>query len=137
MKYSALLALTSAKFMEFVTLHGKSYATRAEYDLRENLFLENVKFVEKHNSGNETHTVEINVMSDWTNEERKSILGFQPSNQERNEIELDTSNLADDVNWVTKGAVTPVKNQGHCGSCWAFSTTGSLEGAMFKKTGKL
>merc|ERR1712100_200536 len=50
---------------------------------------------------------------------------------------LDTSDLAKEMNWVEKGAVAPVKNQGHCGSCWAFSTTGSVEGAMFLSTGKL
>ena len=41
------------------------------------------------------------------------------------------------VNWIGLGGVTPVKDQGFCGACWAFSTTGALEGAKFIKTGEL
>lgn len=50
---------------------------------------------------------------------------------------MDEVNVPSSVNWTAKGIVTHVKNQGECGSCWAFSTTGSTEALHAQKTGNL
>jgi len=127
-------------YMRYVTEWGKSYGTKAEFVFRMEQFKQTMANIAEHES-NDAHksTVGLNQFSDWTHAEYKKLLGYKSrQNVSAEEPELlDVSNLADAVDWRTKGAVTPVKNQGQCGSCWAFSTTGAVEGAMFLSSGTL
>jgi cathepsin L len=128
------------EFMKFIAEYGKTYGTKEEYKFRLREFSEKFRLAEEHNSQNgQTSTMGINKFSDFTSDEMKRMNGFKPSEDQLGDrVEIfSTENLADEVNWVTKGAVTPVKNQGQCGSCWSFSSTGALEGAHFVKTGEL
>ena len=129
------------QFFNFVSSYNRFYGTRSEYEFRLEVFAKKLEEIEAHNADpNKTSTVGVNEFADRTPEEMRKMLGYKPifsSDQDTHTVVLDESNLADTVDWRTKGAVTPVKNQGQCGSCWAFSTTGSLEGAHAIKTGNL
>jgi C1A family cysteine protease len=78
-------------------------------------------------------------MADWTEAEYKKLLGFKPTNQTQDlaNYHIHVGDIPASVDWRTQGAVTPVKNQGQCGSCWSFSTTGAMEGRYFLKNKNL
>uniref|UniRef100_A0A8D0HTT2 Cathepsin H n=1 Tax=Sphenodon punctatus TaxID=8508 RepID=A0A8D0HTT2_SPHPU len=97
--------------------------------------------IERHNAGNHTFQMGLNQFSDMTFAEfKKKYLWREPQNCSATHGNLPRSNglCPKAIDWRKKGNfVTPVKNQGGCGSCWTFSTTGCLESAIAIATGKL
>jgi C1A family cysteine protease len=83
-----------------------------------------------------------NKFSDWSREERSKYAKGAPQRADfvmagMKTVELDASDLPAEVNWVTAGAVGDVRDQGQCGSCWAFSAVASMEGHHQINSGKL
>ncbi|KAG6711749.1 hypothetical protein I3842_05G069900 [Carya illinoinensis] len=129
-------------FELFKRRFGKSYKSKEEHDHRFNVFKANLRRARRHQSLDPSATHGVTQFSDLTPYEfRRDFLGLRsrlrlPSDANKAPI-LPTDELPTDFDWRDHGAVAPVKNQGSCGSCWSFSSTGALEGANFLATGKL
>lgn len=128
-------------FAEFVSDHRREYSSEADKAHRFDVFKENMKFIEETNAKQLSYTLGVTPFADLTFEEfrTKFVGGFVPMDVENTTVFTKPEGfvMEDDVDWVKNGAVTPVKNQGQCGSCWTFSTTGALEGALYVARKKL
>ncbi|XP_045616608.1 digestive cysteine proteinase 1-like [Procambarus clarkii] len=130
---------------EFKTIHSRKYVDAEEEQYRRSVFEHNLQYVkefnEKYERGEVTFNLAMNQFGDMTNEEFNAVMkGYKKeSHPEPDSVFTPTGRIprAATVDWRNQGAVTGVKDQGQCGSCWSFSATGSLEGQHYLKTGKL
>lgn len=136
---------------DFKSDHNKQYESDLEEQTRKEIFHGHLKLIKMHNylheHGKKSYRLGINEYADLEHHEFVGIMNgllktlSKPKTGTSTYLSpasgFVTLTLPDEVDWRQKGYVTPVKNQGQCGSCWSFSTTGALEGQHFKKTGKL
>ena len=130
-------SLHEVSFINYITEYKKSYFNKEEYEYRFSIFRHHLLEIEKHNSNPErTYDQGLNEFCDLTEEEFQQHLGLKvPEVLQRGPQAPVGECDSYGVDWVSAGYVSPIKDQGACGSCWAFSAVGAVESRFAVKMG--
>ena len=144
--FSSLVSATQdwSLFNEFLERFHKKYESIETFESRFQVFRNNLRKITEHNeSPNRNFTLGINTYADLTEDEFSQLMRI---GKYRGEVLTSSvckpytfvgKTVTDSLDWRAKNAVTPVKDQGQCGSCWSFSATGAMEGAWAIAKGDL
>ncbi|XP_049879969.1 digestive cysteine proteinase 2 isoform X2 [Pectinophora gossypiella] len=132
------------EFDRFKVKHTKQYASEVEQLKRLNIFRQNLRYIKSHNRQFRSFWLSVNHLADRTDSELAALRGRVhsgpsplglPFPYSDNDIQEMSVKLPPEFDWRLIGAVTPVKDQSVCGSCWSFGTVGAVEGALFLHNG--
>ncbi|KAI7798783.1 hypothetical protein IRJ41_015825 [Triplophysa rosa] len=139
--YASPVGHAHRMFGHFKEQYTRQYDSEEEHEEREHNFVHNVRYVHSMNRAGLSFSLSVNYLADRSEAELAVMRGSKGRRTPRKARPLpaDIRSVAipDSMDWRLYGAVTPVKDQAVCGSCWSFATTGTLEGALFLKTGTL